>query len=88
MTVLAKSKTSAARFRRHREERPGRSVTGQTETGTVPEPAGPTADRVSRRREAGPPQDTAMYTCHCGFVFKAAVSTSVDCPHCGDTQAW
>jgi predicted RNA-binding Zn-ribbon protein involved in translation (DUF1610 family) len=41
-----------------------------------------------RRREAGAPQDAAMYTCECGFVFKALVSTSVDCPHCGGTQAW
>jgi hypothetical protein len=29
-----------------------------------------------------------MYTCHCGFVFEAPVSTSVGCPHCGGTQAW
>jgi predicted Zn-ribbon and HTH transcriptional regulator len=29
-----------------------------------------------------------MYTCACGYVFKATVSTSVGCPHCGDTQAW
>lgn len=29
-----------------------------------------------------------MYACQCGFVFKALVSTSVDCPHCGGTQAW
>lgn len=32
--------------------------------------------------------DHALYTCVCGFVFEAPVSTSVDCPHCGDTQAW
>ena len=41
-----------------------------------------------RRRELGPVQDQALYTCECGFVFKAAVSTSVGCPHCGGTQAW
>jgi hypothetical protein len=29
-----------------------------------------------------------MYACQCGFVFEALVSTSVDCPHCGGTQAW
>jgi hypothetical protein len=29
-----------------------------------------------------------MYTCRCGFAFQALVSTSVDCPHCGDSQAW
>jgi hypothetical protein len=32
--------------------------------------------------------DQAMYTCQCGFVFEAPVSTSVGCPHCGSTQAW
>jgi hypothetical protein len=32
--------------------------------------------------------DHATYTCVCGFVFAAPVTTSVDCPHCGDTQAW
>jgi hypothetical protein len=41
-----------------------------------------------RRREAGRSQDLASYTCQCGFVFEALVSTSVDCPHCGDPQAW
>jgi hypothetical protein len=40
------------------------------------------------RRDADPSQDTAMYTCQCGMVFEAAVSTGVDCPHCGDSQAW
>jgi len=24
----------------------------------------------------------------CGYAFKAAVTTSVDCPHCGTQQAW
>jgi predicted RNA-binding Zn-ribbon protein involved in translation (DUF1610 family) len=43
---------------------------------------------MRRRREAGAPTDAAMYTCDCGFVFKALVSTSVDCPHCGGAQAW
>ncbi len=41
-----------------------------------------------RAREAGLPQDKALYTCRCGFVFQALVSTSVDCPRCGDAQAW
>jgi hypothetical protein len=40
------------------------------------------------RRFGGPSQDTALYNCHCGFVFTAMVSTSVGCPHCGGTQAW
>lgn len=32
--------------------------------------------------------DEATYTCGCGFIFSAPVLTSVDCPHCGDAQAW
>jgi rubrerythrin len=39
-------------------------------------------------REAGGPIDVASYVCLCGFVFAAAVSTSVKCPHCGAPQAW
>jgi hypothetical protein len=40
------------------------------------------------RRDHLPLQDNALYTCHCGFVFEAAVCTTVDCPHCGTGQAW
>jgi hypothetical protein len=42
----------------------------------------------SRRSELGPLRDQAVYNCQCGYVFEAPVSTSVGCPHCGDTQAW
>lgn len=88
MTVLAKSKSGAARLRRHREERPGR-VAGHGEALKAPESTvAPQLTAQRRRREAGAPTDAAMYTCHCGFVFKALVSTSVDCPHCGGAQAW
>jgi rubrerythrin len=41
-----------------------------------------------RLRESGGPDDRAMYTCTCGYVFEADVSTSVSCPHCGVGQAW
>ena len=41
-----------------------------------------------RVREAGGPSDLACYTCHCGYVFRAPVSTSVVCPNCQATQAW
>ena len=41
-----------------------------------------------RMRESGGPDDRAMYSCACGYVFKADVSTSVACPHCGTPQAW
>jgi rubrerythrin len=43
---------------------------------------------VARMHEGGPPQDQAVYTCECGYVFEAMVSTSVACPHCGSAQAW
>jgi hypothetical protein len=47
--------------------------------------ADPAAQRV---REAGGPVDLASYTCSCGYLFSASVSTSVVCPHCGADQAW
>jgi hypothetical protein len=87
MTVLAKSKTGAARLRRRREERPGR-VAGRGEALLAPEPTVTQGPATRPRREAGAPTDAAMYTCDCGFVFKALVTTSVDCPHCGGAQAW
>jgi hypothetical protein len=45
----------------------------------------PVRDRA--RRSSGP-QDRALYACSCGFAFKASVTTTVGCPHCGQTQAW
>jgi hypothetical protein len=50
----------------------------------VIEPAQP----ETRVRDAGGPEDTAHYACTCGFMFDAAVTTSVACPHCGTLQAW
>jgi hypothetical protein len=43
---------------------------------------------AQRRRREPAPEDHALYSCQCGFVFEAAVSTSVGCPHCGGSQAW
>jgi hypothetical protein len=43
---------------------------------------------VQRVRDAGGPIDRASYTCACGYLFSASVSTSVMCPHCGADQAW
>jgi hypothetical protein len=43
---------------------------------------------VERVREAGGPIDQAVYSCQCGCLFRAAVSTTVPCPHCGTDQAW
>jgi len=41
-----------------------------------------------RMRYAGGPDDRACYSCGCGFLFEAPVSTSVHCPHCDTVQAW
>jgi len=41
-----------------------------------------------RNQRANASQDAALYNCSCGYVFKAAVTTSVGCPHCGTDQAW
>jgi hypothetical protein len=62
----------------------GETLTAVPATATTTQ----TTAAARRRREAGASQDTAVYTCQCGFVFEALVSTSVGCPHCGDAQAW
>jgi predicted Zn-ribbon and HTH transcriptional regulator len=41
-----------------------------------------------RNKRANVSQDAALYSCSCGYVFKAEVTTSVGCPHCGTDQAW
>jgi hypothetical protein len=41
-----------------------------------------------RNKRANVSQDAALYSCQCGYVFKAEVTTSVGCPHCGTDQAW
>jgi hypothetical protein len=90
MTVTVRSKISAGRTGRYREGHLGR-VAERSDTGAHPGPTTKTTNghtAASRRRQAGAPQDQALYSCGCGYVFAAAVSTSVDCPHCGDTQAW
>jgi hypothetical protein len=53
-------------------------------------PAPPVEERAQERRarESGGPIDNAHYNCACGLLFEAAVSTSVQCPHCGAQQAW
>jgi hypothetical protein len=50
--------------------------------------AGSQTPAARRRRREPAPQDHALYSCECGFVFEADVSTSVGCPHCGGAQAW
>ena len=86
MTVLARSKSGVNRIKRHREGRSARPAGhgAAPQTGLTTEATG----GMRRRREVGGMQDEAVYTCQCGFVFHAAVSTSVGCPHCGSSQAW
>jgi hypothetical protein len=43
---------------------------------------------TQRIREAGGPIDRAFYSCGCGYVFVAEVSTTVKCPYCHAGQAW
>jgi hypothetical protein len=51
--------------------------------------SGPTAAHAqARAKRSGGPEDLALYTCECGYAFKAAVTTSVGCPECGTRQAW
>jgi hypothetical protein len=57
-------------------------------TVAVAEPAHPCDPAAQRVRQAGGPVDLASYTCSCGYLFSASVSTSVVCPHCGTGQAW
>jgi hypothetical protein len=59
-----------------------------------PSPARPAAPPpapdtpLTRAKREGGPQDNALYSCGCGYVFEASVSATVGCPHCGTEQAW
>jgi hypothetical protein len=65
-----------------------RRPTPERRPGHVPAPQ-PAAEQPERRvRDAGGPEDLAVYSCGCGMHFEAAVSTSVACPKCGAGQAW
>ena len=45
------------------------------------------SERLGAQRTPAP-EDQALYRCECGYAFKAEVTTSVGCPHCGTSQAW
>jgi hypothetical protein len=77
MTVQAAIRRSENGLRRRRHA-------GGRHAGTHASARGP----VRELRDGGPSLDTALYNCHCGFVFEAPVLTSVDCPHCGNGQVW
>ena len=70
--------------------RPDRSahVTPRPAAAPVAPPEAVEHPHQRRARRSGGPVDHASYTCGCGYVFDAAVSTSVACPHCGAGQAW
>jgi hypothetical protein len=53
----------------------------------APQPA-PEPPETRDARRGGGPQDEALYSCACGFVFRTAVTTAISCPHCGTEQAW
>jgi hypothetical protein len=82
MTVLTRPHrlTTRPRIGRRAERR---LVLAGAELAQVPLPL-----PQARERDSGGPQDRAAYTCSCGYVFEAPVSTTVGCPHCGGTQAW
>jgi hypothetical protein len=71
------------RLPKRRTARPTRPRHAQPAAAQAAEPA-----ETRDARRGGGPEDRALYSCMCGFAFKAAVTTSVDCPHCGTSQAW
>jgi hypothetical protein len=96
-TAAASERPPRARRRRH-----GKPTTTATraanlsqapsaarrDAGSASGPSTAGSQIVQRARLAGGPIDNASYTCACGFVFAASVSTTVACPHCGASQAW
>jgi hypothetical protein len=70
---------------RSRAGRPNPSPVDERRLSDSPAPAD--GGGAQRRREPAT-EDQAMYSCECGFIFQAAVSTSVGCPYCGGSQAW
>jgi cytochrome c5 len=81
--------------RRSRAERSRRATVGAPDTARAKRAAPSRAQSLAtvdpaaqRVRDAGGPLDEACYACHCGFVFRAPVSTTVSCPHCRAPQAW
>jgi hypothetical protein len=82
MPVRSKATHATLRHRRMNsiatERRPAETTSGRA--------SGQPGQRSHRL--GGSSQDRALYSCCCGYAFDALVSTSVDCPHCGDRQAW
>ena len=53
-----------------------------------PAPIDLRASERMRAQRTPAPEDQALYSCQCGYVFTAEVTTSVGCPNCGTHQAW
>jgi hypothetical protein len=73
----------------HRHGAPRRRPVPRRDGATAPAPVA--ADHLAdehRLRDSGGPDDRALYRCGCGTAFRAEVSASVSCPHCGGEQAW
>ena len=70
--------------KRRTTTRPTRTNRSRVQPREVADTPTPTHDA----RRGGGPEDLALYSCMCGYAFKAAVTTSVGCPHCGTEQAW
>jgi hypothetical protein len=60
----------------------------RTQRPTQSAPLTPEVAETRDARRGGGPEDQALYSCMCGYIFTAKVTTSVDCPHCGVEQAW
>ena len=80
--LMSSPRTRRHGRRDHAEARPA------PEAATSAAPVVDDHPQERRARESGGPMDNAHYSCDCGLVFEAAVSTSVSCPHCGSEQAW
>jgi hypothetical protein len=86
--MLVKTKQNERWRRRGRRGFGGERSDGRVEMAApVAQEDGITATS-HERRHTGPSEDRALYTCECGCAFKALVTTSVGCPHCGTAQAW
>jgi predicted Zn-ribbon and HTH transcriptional regulator len=89
MNVLVRSKRGEGT--RRTRLGPSHRVEGHlnvVESRPAPETSEPAESEAAETDERRLTNDPAMYSCQCGYVFEAPVSTSVHCPHCGDTQAW
>jgi len=76
------------RERRHLRRSRNRPPAASRHAPALSPAPGPSDLAVQRVREAGGPVDRACYSCECGYVFLAPVSTTVMCPNCEAGQAW